>query len=242
MSKIDEVVEELRQVALEADDASGYFAAVYSRQTAAIAAAASAGGFENRERLERLVLAFVSHYPGVARGDAPLAKCWQGAQDVADDPHLLIVQQLLLGVNAHVNYDMAQALIEVAAEAGGLGNLKGDFDRVGETFADTVDAVIEDLDRVSRWVSEAGLLGGGRLFRFSLRKAREQAWGAAQNLSNLDSAGRAAYLVELDELVSVLAYILTRPPTPVKLLTTLARRLEKSDPREVTFALLGGSA
>jgi Family of unknown function (DUF5995) len=238
MSKIEEVVQELRQTALEADCASGYFTAVYSRETAAIAAAASAGAFEDRERMERLVLAFASHYLRVARGDAPRPKCWQAAWDVSDDPHLLIVQQLLLGVNPHVNYDMPQALNEVAVEVGGLGNLEGDFDRVGDTFADAYHAVMKDLDRVSRWVSEAGFLGGGRLFRFSLQKARERAWEAAHNLSELDAAGRAAYLVQLDELVSVLSYMLTRPPIPVNLLTILARRLEKSDPREVTVALL----
>ena len=52
-----------------------------------------------------------------------------------------------------------------------------------------------------------------------------------RDLEGLEGSG-------LDELVSVLSYMLTHPPIPVNLLTILARRLETSDPREVTLALL----
>jgi hypothetical protein len=43
----------------------------------------------------------------------------------------------------------------------------------------------------------------------------------------------------LDRLVTVLAYLVTRPPAAARPLLFLARRLEESDPRTVTRALLG---
>ena len=97
--------------------------------------------------------------------------------------------------------------------------------------------MIRDLDTVSRWASEAATFGGGRLFNFSLRVARSQAWGAAERLHPLDEAGRRDYMSELDELVSVLAYLITRPICPVGLAAWLARRCEQRDPRTVTRAL-----
>ena len=35
-----------------------------------------------------------------------------------DEEKLLIVQHLLLGINAHVNHDLALAVVEMAAERG----------------------------------------------------------------------------------------------------------------------------
>jgi hypothetical protein len=47
------------------------------------------------------------------------------------------------------------------------------------------------------------------------------------------------YLHELDRLVCVLAYLVTRPKSPGSVLVNLARRLEQRDPVKVTAALLG---
>jgi hypothetical protein len=90
--------------------------------------------------------------------------------------------------------------------------------------------VIRDLDGVSRSASEAATVGGGRLFNFSLRVARSQAWGAAERLYPLDEAGRREYMRELNRLVSMLAYLVTRPVFPLGLAVRLARRFEQQDP------------
>lgn len=57
----------------------------------------------------------------------------------------------------------------------------------------------------------------------------------------MDEAARQDYMRELDRLVSVLAYMLTRPMFPVGLAVWLARRFELRDPRAVTRTLLGTS-
>ncbi len=55
--------------------------------------------------------------PAVA-ADRP--RCWQASWDVAGDASLLIVQHLLLGINADVNHDLALAVVEVADQTGDL--------------------------------------------------------------------------------------------------------------------------
>ena len=73
-------------------------------------------------------------------------------------------------------------------------------------------------------------------------KARDQAWRTAERLFPLSTADRAVEVAELDRLTSVLAYLITRPTLPGRLVVSVARRLEERDSRKVTAALLGASA
>jgi Family of unknown function (DUF5995) len=232
-------VDELRDLALAAGDAAGFFPAMYVRVTEDIAARIDAGQFADRDRMARLIDVFAGHYIGARTGRIAAPRCWQATWDVAGDDHLLIAQHLLLGANAHINHDLALAVVEVADDFGGLESLRGDFHAINDVLAASFTGVIRDLDHVSRWASEVAALGGGRLFRFSLRMARAEAWGAALRLAALDEAGRKDYTDELDRLVSVLAYLITEPVFPLGVGFWLARRFELHDPPAVTRALLG---
>jgi Family of unknown function (DUF5995) len=236
---IGRTIDDLREIALDADDAAGFFPALYVRVSEAIAAGIRDGRFEDPERMARLIEAFAERYIGARTGRIPVPACWQATWDVAGDGGLLIVQHLLLGTSAHVNHDLPQAVVEVAPDFGGLDALRDDFDAVNDVLAGSFTAVLRDLDRVERWASEAAALGGGRVFNFSLRVARREAWGSARRLDALDDAGRRGHMEELDRLVTVLAYLITRPVFPLGLLVWLARRFEQRDPRTVTRALLG---
>lgn len=236
---IADTAAELREIARASTDAAGYFPALYSRITTDVAAAVERRGFEDGRRMDTLATTFASYYTRSLRGTVPRPRCWQASWDVRTETNLLVVQHLLLGINAHVNYDLPQAVVEVARGVGDLEAMRSDFNAINEVLASSYSRVVEDLDRVSRWTSEAGFLGGRAAFNFSLTAARRQAWGAAERLSVLDGQEGAAYVAELDGLVSVLAYLITKPAFPVNFLARLARRLETRDARVVTAALLG---
>ena len=247
---IAKVAEELRELARAGDDAAGYFAAMYARVTSSIATSITQGQFEDEARMEHFATTFAAYYtrclgpvlpapegrpgPGPARSG-----CWRASFDVAGRDDLLIVQHLLIGMNAHINFDLPQATVDVARASGDLQSVKSDFDHINQILRSMTIVLLRDLDRVSHWANEAGALGGGRLFNFSLERARDQAWGAAQRLFAMPEADRPFEIAELDRLVSVLAYLVTEPSLPVKLLAQLARRLEEHDPKKVTAALLG---
>ena len=89
------------------------------------------------------------------------------------------------------------------------------------------------------WANAAAAMGGGQLFNFPLKAARDQAWSTAQRLFGLSPAERAAEVAELDRLVCVLAYLITKPKPPANLFVNLARRFEEHDQRVVIGALLG---
>ena len=236
---IADVADGLRRQARESDDALGYFAGMYARVTADIAASITQGRFEDGERMDRFATIFAELYTRCHRPGATRPRCWQATFDVAADDRLIIFQHLLLGINSHVNHDLPQAVVTVADATGDLAGVKPDFDAINDLLGAMSKGILGDLDRVSSWANEAGTLGGGRLFNFSLERARDQAWATAQRLFPLSAADRACEVAELDRLTSVLAFLITRPGLSGRLVVAVARRFEERDPKKVTAALLG---
>lgn len=239
---LEPTIERLRSVACDADDASGYFPAMYARVTDRVQTSIREGRFDDGDRMARFARTFADWYLGARDGSRPRPRCWAAADDVAGTTQLLIVQHLLLGINAHVNHDLSQVVIEVADERGDLVGIRPDFDAVNDVLAGTLPAVLHDLGRASRWVNLAAVSGGGRLFAFSLTAARDQAWRFAERGWPLDADGRSHEAAALDEMVRVLAYLVTRPAWPIRWLVPIARRLEEDDPRSVVRDLLGDLA
>jgi hypothetical protein len=233
---------ELRSIALAATDRRGYFAAMYARVTRRVASAIDDGRFADGARMDEFASAFAAYYLQPLRGEVPAPRCWTAAWDVAEDRKLLIVQHLLLGINAHVNHDLALTVVEVAGLRGDIGSIRPDFNAVNDVLVETYDELLADLGLVSRWAARASGLGGADAFNFSLRVAREQAWRAAVAMHTLDDMGLRTYQAELDRLVTVLAHQIATPPRWVRPLVWLARRFEDSDAAAVTRHLLGPDA
>jgi hypothetical protein len=200
---------------------------------------AEAGRFADPARMERFVEAFARWYPRPVDPSRPDAGCWRAAFDVAGDPSLLIVQHLLLGINAHVNHDLALVVVELADGGEPLTALRPDFDAVNDVLAEMLPVVVRDLGRVSRWVNLVAARGGGQAFDFSLVTARRQAWATAARLHPLAGDARARDVAELDRLVRVLARIVAAPGAPAAWFVAVGRRLEDHDPVAVTRRLLG---
>ena len=232
--------EDLRKIARAATDATGYFPAMYSCVTDRIADSIGHGGFADGGNVDEFASTFAAYYTQALERKVPRPRCWQASWDVAGDRGLLIVQHLVLGINAHVNHDLPLAVVALCERRGQpLEALHHDFDAVNDVLESTLGDVLDRLDRVSRWTNEAASLGGGQVFNFSLRRARAQAWEAAQRLYALDAAGRRRYEADLDELVTVLAYLITHPAWPLRPLVWTASRFEMHDARKVTAVLLG---
>lgn len=230
---------ELRAIALGATDASGFFPALYSRVTSRIGTAVADGTFGDGPALDRFATRFASFYVDAVRDPADRPRSWTAAWDVATDQRLLIVQHLLLGINAHVNHDLALAVVAAADERGDIVSIRPDFDAVNDVLATAYIDVIADLDRVSRWVDRVARLGADRAFNFSLRVARDQAWSAATRIHPMGASERREAAAELDRVVPVLAYLITKPPVLLRPLLRIARRLEERDAPTVVAALLG---
>jgi hypothetical protein len=236
---LDRTLHALVGIATSAPDATGYFPAMYARVTRRVLDDAAAGRFADPDRMERFVAGFADRYLQAHAHPAAAPRSWRAHFDTAGDPGLLVVQHLLLGINAHVNHDLAPTVADLVDAGAPLASIKPDFDAVNDVLADVYRGLTADLARVTRWTARADAWGGGRLFRFSLRRARGQAWQSAVRLSGLHGDERRRELAAIDDLVAVVAYLVAHPVAPVRLLATLLRRLEAAHPPTVSRALLG---
>ncbi|MET7424564.1 DUF5995 family protein [Dactylosporangium sp. NPDC005555] len=106
---------------LAPDDARRHFHGTYLRTTHAVAAEIERGGFLDAAWLNRWDVAFAEFYLEAFEADGTggtVPRPWRIAFDTARDrPGLPPLRHVLLGMNAHINYDLPQSLIAVISEA-----------------------------------------------------------------------------------------------------------------------------
>jgi hypothetical protein len=113
LARLDDVIEEAREGASRA----GYFAAMYRKVTVAVRDAVVAGRFADGDRMARLDRVFAERYLDAYdqwRTGAVPTIAWQVAFDATRRWRPIIVQQLLAGMNAHINLDLGVAAASVA--------------------------------------------------------------------------------------------------------------------------------
>lgn len=185
------------------------FLGTYLRTTAAVAAAIEAGTFEDPVWVERWDLEFAGLY--LAALDAYVSqegrpsRPWRLAFHAARDlPPLLNV---LLGVNAHINYDLPQALLSVItdeefSDTGLLARRRRDHDRIDEILSSRVAA--EDVEisaRSVRSVVDRAMRPANRwAARRFLKEAREKVWTNTVELWRARSTDATTYPARLAEL------------------------------------------
>jgi Family of unknown function (DUF5995) len=233
------LIARMREDLATLDDARRFFHATYLRTTEAVAEEIDRGGFIDNAWVSRWDLAFARLYIDALdadrRGEAggggdAVPDPWRIAFGAArEQPDLPPLRHVLLGLNAHINYDLPQALLAVITSE--------DFDdpsvrRIRERDHEHVDVVLRErvgaedaeLTAVSRVTLVDRLMGpANRLAsRRFLAEARRKVW---RNATVLDLARRAgdqgATLAVLENLCEQRVRDLTSPG-PV--LITLARK------------------
>ena len=235
METIDEVVRGLDEVIVRSrrgGSCLGYFPALYRRVTLRVQQGIAAGEFEDGPRMARLLVTFASRYlDALAQfeaGTGPTA-AWRVSFQAADDPSLIVLQHLLLGMNAHINLDLGIAAATVS-EGADLEELRGDFDRVNDVLSSLVDEVNADLTQVwppLRILNVFGRTASGRVTDFSMREARDHAWKLAEELATQPSASWDAVIDLTDRRVTLLARLVRRPPLMMRLLLRAIRMRER---------------
>ncbi len=166
----------------------GYFAALYKKVTLHVQKGIEKDFFEDGPRMERLDVVFATRYlvalGAFQAGEKP-TEAWQVAFEAAGKWRYLILQQLLAGINAHINLDLGIAAATIAPRDQ-LPALRLDFDRINEILFSLVKEVEEEIGDVSPWLSWLAHIGGklgDELIHFSLGLARRGAWRLARRLA-----------------------------------------------------------
>ncbi len=220
---------------LQADgDRRRYFHATYQRTTLAVAAEIKRGGFADAEWVERLDVAFADLY--LEALEASLAgRRPTGPWDIAFSApaDLPALRHVLLGMNAHINYDLPQALLAVITDeqfddAALLARREADHRAIDDVLAARIAAEDDELTRISGHSGAAPLLD--RLLRplnrlgtqRFLREAREKVWANAVGLSRARKQGPDAYAALLTQLEELSAAKVATLQAPGQVLLKLA--------------------
>jgi hypothetical protein len=174
-----------------------FFLGTYLRTTKAVGAALEAGSFEDPAWVEGWDVVFARFYldalDAQLRGDrAGVSRPWRLAFDApAELPPL---RHVLLGINAHVNYDLPQALLAVIddgdfADPVLLARRRRDHERIDSVLASRVGGEDAEL-AAGRSIVDTLLtpLNQRASMRF-LREARQKVWHNTTELHAARLAG-----------------------------------------------------
>jgi hypothetical protein len=208
---IDDVISALDEIVQQSyDEASrlGYFAALYRRVTCAVRDGIAQGSFDNGPLMEQLDVVFASRYldalESYQTGGSP-SRSWVVAFQGCDDADLLILQQLMAGMNAHINLDLGVAAAQVSPGAQ-LPQLKADFDEINGVLASLVGIVAAEIADASPLIGDLekiGLRDETSVVNFDMTAARDAAWLTAQRLASEPSFLHDATIDALDLAISL---------------------------------------
>ena len=234
---VDELSTVLDRCAREGDR-NGYFAAMYLAVTHTVAERTAAGAFDDGARMERFVAAFAGRYLRNVRaweGGEPVDDSWRVAFETAARSRPVILQHLLLGMNAHINHDLGATAAALSVD-GALDAVRADFDAINDVLGTLVGECQGALGEVSPWLGLADRVGGGSdetLIRFSLVAARRQAWSVATRLAPLRAEQRRTALHEVDEATERVGRRVAHPGAYASALLLLVRVRERAKPADV---------
>lgn len=216
---IDEVLAELDQIILRARndrDRLGFFATLYRNVTIKVKEGIAAGLFQDGRRMEKLDVTFANRYLaalGSFRRGEPLSKCWLTSFRLAANWSPIILQHLLTGMNAHINFDLGIAA-QAVAPGPQLALLESDFNQINNILGSMIIKVRSDIEEVSPWIKLLDRYASqteDRLINFSLGKARKSAWLVAQMVNSTPADRLARELSILDDGVAMLGTLIGSP-------------------------------
>lgn len=191
VSRLTEIRDSVAAVAPECGVAR--FSDLYLTITGRIRDHVRTGGFFADDRyLARLDVVFANRYfdalrawagpAGNAAGAVPA--CWRLLFESPDDGEITAFQLAAAGVNAHINLDLAVAVVDTGREVGdadlGAGGRHDDYLKVNDVFAEEMGTLLD------RFVDDPPGRPGhpvlGRLITAVVAVARRHAWEDAEAL------------------------------------------------------------
>ncbi|GAA3653688.1 DUF5995 family protein [Flavivirga jejuensis] len=237
---IEEVIEYLEQIiqqSIKEESTLGYFAALYQNVTINIKEKIGTNYFDDDKRMEQLDVIFANRYLAAYSGyqeKKEVTKSWEIAFRSSTDGMLIVLQHLLLGMNAHINLDLGIAASEIT-DANTIKSLESDFNKINELLATLVGEVQKDLAEI--WPTLLKILKFTKkvddfLINFSMKLARDSAWKFANQLVKSDGEQKEKLIALKDLEVSKLSKKIVSPGILITLLFTIIRLGERGKPSD----------
>jgi hypothetical protein len=192
-TQVEDVIDRMQQIAatLPTGDGVRAFNEMYLLTTQQVSRAIDTRTFADPAFMARLDVVFADLYLDALRDNAAnprrVPRCWRVLFEARGRPAISLLQFAIAGMNAHINHDLALALVRTAAEFGGdldsAGPWRADYLVINRVLAQTQPIVKRQL--LVGPVAEVDRALGDEDDRVSLwgiERAREFAWSTAEAL------------------------------------------------------------
>ena len=188
---------------LPEQDGLKWFNLLYLMVTDNVKAQDPGGAWQNPAWLDRLDVVFAGFYFNALAdfvAGRETAASWRAVLEARFSPGIDRIQFAVAGMNAHINHDLALALLKTDADLNVIpaqdGPEHGDFESVNVLLNDLMPSVLTMLatDALGYLAQDTGKIG--RILAYwNICRARDLAWDFANHLRNL---GGIAYDSALD--------------------------------------------
>lgn len=234
---IDDVVQGFEALEVQfraAGDRRAIFVTLYGTVSTEIRARLLQRRFSDNDWVDRYAVTFANLYLDALENYEEdrydrVPKAWRLCFDLARAADGLVLQDMLLGVNAHVNHDLPFALEAISIDPDRARRYE-DHRAVNDVLASVVERAtvriaalyapgLEPLDEIAGSLDEL-------LALFSLQVARDSAWESALTLSNARNGVERGLTCSLIGSRAAVMSRLLRAPTLKPAVMDACRRLE----------------
>ena len=219
-----------------------YFPILYRKVTVRIKEGIDNNEFENNQRMERLDVLFANRYINAYEclgANKSFSQSWKNAFEASKNNSLLIMQHLLLGINAHINLDLGIAVADTVGNDGDMMNFENDFNKINEILGSMIADVESKIISVSPLFGLLDKFGKGRedkLVSFSINVARDGAWLFANQYHI--SPNKETELKTRDTIIAILAEkLIYQKSWVLKYLVKTIAFFEKKDVPQIVAVL-----
>lgn len=235
LESIDEVIQSLDEIVNECkliNSTMGYFAALYKKVTLKVKEGIDSNYFDDGPKMEQLDIVFAKRYIDAYnswQSNHRITRSWEQAFSASKANNHIVLQHLLLGMNAHINLDLGIAAASVSTNST-LDDLNDDFMKINEILSSMVNEIQDDLANI--WPFLKKILRktskvDNFFIDFSMELARDGAWRFAKELCFYTSEKHYSLINLRDIKVAQKADMVTKPGKIISLIFQIIRLGER---------------
>ena len=220
INDVVQILQNIESICVD-DDGLKWFNWLYLQVTQAVQARVAAGGFTDPAWLAQLDVQFAPLYFSALKSSLcgqPTSTCWQVLFNSRSQPAIARIQFALAGINAHINHDLAEAIVATCQVTGTTPDHGGAHYSDYTAVNSTLDGLIESAKRTLYVRLPGGALPPvshleDTIAAWNVSAARESAWQNAEHLWRLRPLPllAASFMDTLDGLTTVISKALLVP-------------------------------
>ncbi len=188
LEDVSDRIHEVLEYCREEHNPLGYFAALYTKVAKSIETAVHQEKFIDNDQLARMDVNFVNYYIdamncAVDGTEAP--RHWDFVIRTAENDQYLVLEHLFIAMNAHINYDLCNAVCD-SVDPAKILDFKADFMQVNSILFSLLDNVQNDVSVIFhplKWYLRFGQQLDDKIIALVMGHMRNDAFGFSCTLA-----------------------------------------------------------